>query len=150
MLTGSSDVAEEMVQDVFLAVWRRRERITPQDDLRAYLYAALRNAAKMRGRHTRVVRGVASAVEEQRLALPAHGRGPDTPDRRAEASEFYAAYQRALVVLNERERVAVQLRLEEDATFEEIGRVLGLSKVGARTVVLRAEEKIRALLAEYA
>src|SRR5215208_8302170 len=38
-------VAEEVVQDVMLQLWRRREALAPDSSLQAYLYQATRNRA---------------------------------------------------------------------------------------------------------
>jgi RNA polymerase sigma-70 factor (ECF subfamily) len=149
ILVRSADVADEIVQNVFVALWMRRHALSVDTDLSAYLNTAVRNAARQFGRHGKVVDRVVSAIEQSTIELPAHGGGTVLPDVAAEHDDFLRAYQRALGTLAERERTALALRWEEERTFEEIGTVLGLSKVGARTVVMRAEGKVRALLAEY-
>lgn len=149
ILVRSADVADEIVQNVFVALWMRRHALAVETDLSAYLNTAVRNAARQVGRHGKVVDRVVSAVEQNTIELPAHGAGAVLPDVAAEHDDFLRAYQRALGTLAERERTALALRWEEERTFDEIGTVLGLSKVGARTVVMRAEGKVRALLAEY-
>ena len=55
----------------------------------------------------------------------------------------------AVATLTEREALAFRLRLEDDMTFDQIGTALGISKVGARKLVLRAEAKVRELLADF-
>ncbi len=42
-LTNSPEDAEDVVQDVFLNLWRTREELKPIDTLRPYLFTALRN-----------------------------------------------------------------------------------------------------------
>lgn len=42
---GDEEEADETVQDVFLAVWNKRDRLTFDDTLKAYLYRAVRNHA---------------------------------------------------------------------------------------------------------
>jgi len=149
ILVRSADTADEIVQNVFFALWMRRDGLAAQTDLLAYLNTAVRNAVRQLGRHGRVVGGVESAVEQHAIAMPAHGSMGPAPDAAAEHDDFLRAYQRALATLSEREQVALTLRWEEEQTFEAIGAVLGLSKVGARTIVMRAESKVRVLLAEY-
>jgi len=149
MITGDAGMAEEILQDVFFSLWCRRERLGPNLDVRAYLYAAVRNQARGLHRHARVVHDVEIAVDRGILALPAFGHDAMAPDAQAEAHEFSEAFRRAIDSLTEREREALQLRVEDDLTFDEIGRLLGLSKMGAHKLVARAEGKVRALLAEY-
>ncbi|QCR24692.1 sigma-70 family RNA polymerase sigma factor [Pontibacter sp. SGAir0037] len=44
-IVKSSDLAEEVVSDVFLAVWQKRETLEIKTDMKAYLYVAVRNQA---------------------------------------------------------------------------------------------------------
>lgn len=44
-ITRSHDLARDSVQDVFLKVWRNREKWNVQRSLKAYLYQAVRNQA---------------------------------------------------------------------------------------------------------
>jgi len=149
ILTGNTSLAEEMVQELFFSLWLRREMLDPAMDVRAYLYAAKRNQARQMGRHARVVSGVESAVDRGTLAVPALGQSFPAPDRDAEANEFSEAFHRALGALSDREREALQLRVEGDLTFDELGRLFGMSKMGAHKLVARTEAKMRALLAAY-
>lgn len=149
ILVRSGDMAEDIVQDVFLAVWLRREALTPDIAIRSYLYAAVRNEVNMRHRHAKVVGNVETAVTDDVLELPAHGEAVPAPDVAMESSEFLDAYQRSLTLLTERERIALQLRVEQELSLEEIGRFLGVSKMGAHKIVHRALTKIRELLGIY-
>lgn len=45
MLTQSSDIAEEIVSDVFLKIWRNRETLQIKISILAYLMKATRNAS---------------------------------------------------------------------------------------------------------
>ena len=47
---GARDLAEEIVQEVFLFVWERRETWDVRTSVRSYLFTAVRNAAKAVGR----------------------------------------------------------------------------------------------------
>jgi RNA polymerase sigma factor (sigma-70 family) len=71
------------------------------------------------------------------------------PVAEAELHDFYTAFYRALALLSDRERIALRMRLEDELTFEQIGTMLGVSKMGAQKMVVRAEQKIRELLAQY-
>ena len=41
----SSEVAEEIVSDVFMEIWRRRTELMEIEDLKVYMYICVRNAA---------------------------------------------------------------------------------------------------------
>jgi RNA polymerase sigma-70 factor (ECF subfamily) len=149
LMTRSAATAEEVVQDVFLALWARREVLDVEVDIQVYLAAAVRNRANDIGRHGMVVSTVERAVEQHTLDAPAVGMAAPAPDVAVETQEFYDAYYRALALLTKRERTALLLRWEQELTFEQIGGVLGLSNVGARAVVLRGQQKIQQALADY-
>lgn len=149
LLVRSRETAQDITQDVFLNLWTQRETIDIREDFRVYLYSAIRKRAWNVGRHARVVSAVESAVERGVIDVPAAGHGAVVPDVAVEADAFQTAYRRALATLPDRDRTAVLLRWEEDMTFAQIGEVLGISAMGARGIVLRTQERIRALLSEY-
>jgi RNA polymerase sigma-70 factor (ECF subfamily) len=45
ILTRSEEQAQELTQDIFVAVWEKRERIDPAKSFKGYLYTIARNAA---------------------------------------------------------------------------------------------------------
>ena len=45
MITGSKELSEEIISDVFIAVWRRRQNIGVIDNLTVYLYVAVKNTS---------------------------------------------------------------------------------------------------------
>jgi RNA polymerase sigma factor (sigma-70 family) len=55
-LLGDRSLAEEVVQDVMLELWRRRAELTLTGPLRAYLHQSARNRALNHLRHGRTVR----------------------------------------------------------------------------------------------
>ena len=50
----SRALAEEIVQDVMLELWKRRESLAIEDSLRAYLFRSTRNRSLNHLRHLRV------------------------------------------------------------------------------------------------
>lgn len=143
--THSGETAEEIVHDVFLRLWIARETIRIDGDVRVYLSAAVRNAARNLRKHEKIVDDAAPMVQLD-PPMASHAMPSDAI---VAHEEFMAAYHRALTVLTEQERIAAYLRWEETWPFERIGEVLSLSKVGARKVVLRAQRKVQKLLAEF-
>jgi RNA polymerase sigma factor (sigma-70 family) len=149
LLVHSSEAAEEIVQDVFLNLWIRRETLDVDIDIRVYLNEAVRHLAYNVLRHRRVVSATEHVVEQEGMDVPAISQPFVAPDAAAETEEFYAAYNRILATLTRRDAVALRLRWEEGFTFEEMGQILELSAMGARKVILRAQGKVREALADY-
>src|SRR4029077_1336627 len=52
----SQAIAEEIVQDLFFAIWMKRDRLPNVDSLQAYLFTAARNRSLHHLRHRAMVR----------------------------------------------------------------------------------------------
>lgn len=137
---GSLDVAEEVVQELFLRVWELRERDPRVVITRAYLYTGARNQAIMVLRHERITRDYAAA--ELREPEPA-ARGADAA---AEEQELAHAMQRAIARLPEKCRLVFTLSRESGLTYPEIAEVLGISVKTVELHMGRALKSLRASL----
>jgi len=93
----------------------------------------------------RIAREVPLAQVEADPALAQTLVADDTsPGARACRHDEEAALQSALDRLSERMRRAVLWRHREDCSFDEIGRRLGCSNVGARKLWLKALQRLQA------
>jgi RNA polymerase sigma-70 factor (ECF subfamily) len=142
------DVAEEIVQTVFLRVWERRASWDPAGGVRAYLFAACRNHALDHLKHERIVgRCAGDAVRDDEA--PAHGAPTPRPDEYVQADELTRALQRAVDALPERRRLVVILRWRHQLTNAEIARVLGISLKGVEMQFSRALASLRKRLSAF-
>jgi RNA polymerase sigma-70 factor, ECF subfamily len=164
----SRDVAEELVQDVFLAVWGTRATWEVNTRVRAWLYASVRHLAMNYLRHERVVtrtaganaraarggawdaRNSASASGQTSGSAMIDGTTMGTPpmDQQLalEAEEIDQAVVHAIAELPERRRVAMMLRWKHDMSSLEIARVLGTTPEAVRTLLSRARADLLPLL----
>ena len=121
LLTGSQHVAEELVQDAFVSVYRRWDRaVTP----RAYLRTAVVNACRSWGR-----RKVVEIRHAPRPLAPALAAPDEMWD--------------VLHTLPARQRVAIVLRFYEDLPEDEIARVLDCRPATVRTSIFRGSAALR-------
>jgi RNA polymerase sigma-70 factor (ECF subfamily) len=134
----SRDVAEELVQDVFLSLWGARTSWEVKTRARAWLFAAVRHLALNHLRHERVV---AANVDATTM-----GARPAGQQEAAEAQELDEAIARALAELPERRRIAMTLRWKEDMSPLEIAAVLGTTPEAVRVLLTRARADLAALL----
>jgi RNA polymerase sigma-70 factor (ECF subfamily) len=138
----SRDVAEELVQDVFLAVWGTRATWEVNTRVRAWLYASVRHLALNYLRHERVVARTIGAS-----ALPRRGSGQTVDQQLAlEAEEIDRAVVHAIAELPERRRIAMTLRWKHEMSSLEIARVLGTTPEAVRTLLSRARTDLVSLL----
>jgi RNA polymerase sigma factor (sigma-70 family) len=146
---GAPDIAQEVVQEIFLALWARRHVLDIHSDIEIYLFTAVRNRVRKVARHDDVVRAVESAASLDHAFLDVVPRSAPTPDRDAVSAEIRRAVGAALATVSERDRAALLLRWEEGRTYEEIGQILGISAMGAHKMVTRAGTIVRTLLDQY-
>ncbi|MDP9279095.1 MAG: sigma-70 family RNA polymerase sigma factor [Gemmatimonadota bacterium] len=138
----SRDVAEELVQDVFLAVWGTRATWEVNTRVRAWLYASVRHLALNHLRHERVVTRTIGAD----LSAPDAAASSMDQQLALEAEEIDQAVVHAIAALPERRRIAMTLRWKHDMSSLEIARVLGTSPEAVRTLLTRARADLAALL----
>lgn len=135
----STAVAEELVQDVFLNLWRGRDHMEGEGTLRAYLFQAVRNRALNHLRHARhVARHVAAAPRE--ASAPALG------DALVVEAELAVAARAAVDALPERCREVFLLSRGHNLSYAEIARALDISVKTVETQMGRALKAIRRAL----
>jgi len=171
MYVPGREVAEEVVQETWLAVLQGIDRFEGRSSLKTWIFQILLNRARTRGK--REARSIPfSALAEKELAqaepavdpdrfLPpdAPGWGGDwrTPPTRwsenAEqvllSKETRQKIQSAIDALPPAQRQVVTLRDVEGWTSEEVCNALGLSETNQRVLLHRARAKVRAALEAY-
>jgi RNA polymerase sigma-70 factor (ECF subfamily) len=163
-LTSDRQVAEEVVQETFLALWNRAELFDPRTgSLAAWLHTIARNRTVDRlraaGRRPNLVPLAPSgASDEQDTAalerIVASGRvlggadlGPG-PEGELAATELREVIRVALADLPEHERTAIVLAYSAELTQSEIAERLGWPLGTVKTRTRRALLRLREVLAE--
>jgi RNA polymerase sigma-70 factor, ECF subfamily len=146
----SRAVAEEVVQEVFLQLWRDRAQAELRGSARAWLFAAVRNHALNHVRHERVVARLADRVAAS-AAVPdespvAMGAPLGDVEGELEARDLDAVVERAIAALPERRRVAMSLRWNQGLSAPEIARVIGTTPEAVRVLLTRARTELAGLL----
>ena len=135
-------VAEELVQDVMLELWRRRTQLASDGTAQAYLFRSTRNRALNHVRHRQVA---------ERGAV--HAATPDSRDASAPselvAGEIAEAVQRALDELTPRCREVFELSRTHGLRYAEIATTLGVSVKAVEAQMGRALRTLRERLAPW-
>ena len=134
--------SEDLVQDLFVALWARRGRIDLHGSLRAYLFASVRNRALNVRKHQLVERDWErdEGAPEVRMLH----RAPRRPDELLEERERDARVRAAIARLPERRRLVMQLRWQEQLGYAEIASILGISVKGVEIQLARGLRALRA------
>jgi RNA polymerase sigma-19 factor, ECF subfamily len=144
-VTGSRAVGEEVVQDVFLAVWRGRAGWHVATSLRAYLRrAVVRTGSRACGSRTRGATSGSSLDVPHRSGGPAAIADPaPTPADAAVYADLHSAFEQAASALPQRARDVFLLRRREELSNQEIARRLGVSVKTVETHMTRALRLLR-------
>lgn len=146
-LVQSRDVANDVVQDVFLSLWAQHTRLSVRTTIRGYLYGAVRQRALRYLRHQRVVdRSLETSAEEVTQAVTAPT--PVAPDIGTEQRDVVEALRKAIHALPERQRLAMLLYLDDELTPTEIAMTLEITAVAVRKLLAKATERLREALPE--
>jgi RNA polymerase sigma-70 factor (ECF subfamily) len=137
LLVEDPAVAEDIVQQAFVRVWRSPRTPRELPEFRPWLYRTIVNLA--RDHHRRRVRWAG-------LRLPLSPAFD--PVRIAEQAYESSVIGHAISTLSRKEREAVYLRFFEDASYDEIGRLTGRRAGAARVLVHRALRKLRQRLTD--
>lgn len=139
----SRDVAAEVVHDVFLRIWQRRERLAIQGNLKAYLYRATRNRAVDLVRHESVAqRWTEQATREAAEEQEEQGAPDPLADEPNDAAALAIAVERGLELLPERCRQVFLLRWRDDLSYAAIAAIMGTT---VKTVENQMNRAIRTL-----
>jgi len=139
MIVGDRATAEDVVQDAFVAVHRRIDRVSDHDRMLPYIRAT-------------VVNGCRTVLRKRRLAL--RHRTHEPPVWSAESAALLGEDRRevfvALRTLPHRQREALVLRYYLDLDDAEIAEVMGISHGTVRSTVSRALASLERKLGEEA
>lgn len=143
-IVQSPAIAEEVVQDVFLAIWTTRERWSIRTSLHAYLWRAVHNVATRAGASR--TRGPARGLllEDAERALPARfADAASAPDVLAERAALADAVEEAERIMPPRAREVFALRHQHELSNREIASTLGISLKTVETHMTRALTTLR-------
>lgn len=144
----SPAVAEDVVQDVFLRIWRRRTEWYVEGPLTAYLYAAVRNGALNRVRGARVRQLWAERTEREQL-LDGPAMGGEEADGQLRADELQQAIEAAIADLAPRCREAFVLRRRHHLSYAEIATIMDIAPKTVEVQIGLALRTLRQKLQEW-
>ncbi len=136
LLVRDQGLAEEIVQDAFVAVHGRWSRLRDPENALAYLRQAVVNRSRSALRHRAVVARHAASV-----------RAVDTPDPTPDTDRRETVLD-ALRALPDRQREVLALRYYLDLSEAEIADTLGISRGAVKSHASRGAATLRTLLQE--
>lgn len=138
---GRQGWAEDVVQDVFLALGRALPGLEDTDDLMGWLYRVTtrRCLSRLQAERVRALFRFRTAEETTEPEAP---ESDAITAARADLARAFGALEQ----LPPKERVAFAMHRLDGATMEEIGEVLGHKKSYVCRLIARAEDRLREVL----
>jgi RNA polymerase sigma-70 factor (ECF subfamily) len=152
-MAHNTAVAEDLAQEVFLRVYRSREKYEASAKFTTWLYRIASNLAVNHARDTRHQRPentVSLDEPDQETGLTI-----DLPDASLTAEEAIvrrerlAAIRQRVEALPERQKMALIMHKYQQMDYRQIGEVLKLSESAIKSLLFRAYETLREQLKEF-
>ena len=135
-LMGNAQDAEDLLQDLYLKLWQKRDDLPDKAMRDAYLVTMMRNLF----------------IDQRRLkrldASAELKNGDDPPDERSldhqiDAKDEVRQLEGLIRELSERDAKIIQMHVVDDRSYEEIEHDTGLSQGNIRIIVMRTKKKLK-------
>lgn len=134
-ILNDTEDAKDIVQEVFLRLWTRKDTLREYRNLEAFAMTMTRNLCldKIKSASNRKTElNESKDVTEHK-----------TPYSMTETSDNMQMIRKAMKALPEQQRMVIHMRDVEGCDFDEIAEVSGLSMNNVRVILSRARKKIR-------
>jgi RNA polymerase sigma-70 factor (family 1) len=130
------DEARDVVQDVFVRLWEKRDQITVYSNLSGYLYSAVRNQIFNMIKHRKVISTYTEGL------LNANANNQIYADHLIREKEFASIIEAEIAALPPRMRVVFELRRMENLSNKEVAVKLGITEL---TVIDQMKKAMKVL-----
>ena len=149
---GDRTEAEDLTQEVFLRLYRSRQRYQPRARFATWVFHitqnVARNAVRSRRRHP-CVRLDTTGSEEGGLLDVLLSDSGDAPSRPVERDELAGVVRAAVAGLAGRQRAALELYQFGDRTYAEVAAELAMTPKAAKSLLYRARNQLRITLTPF-
>ena len=135
-LLDNAEDAEDMVQEVYMKLWSKRDALPDVKDVEAYCVTLTKNMCIDRLR-------IAEAEKEDMDEVPIMLAETDDVEAQVERHDAVEQVKQIIGTLPEHQQQVITLRDMEDCSFEEIAEQTGLTAVNIRMLLSRARRTIR-------
>ncbi len=143
-LVEDTNVAEEVVQELFYKIWKERKELQIFLSVKSYLYSAIRNQALLHLEHLQVT----GRYQEKIKSRPEESM-PATPAEQLEYNELQQYIEGALERLPERRRKIFCMNRYEGKKYTEIAGELSLSVKTVEAEISKALRELKKGIGNY-
>jgi len=139
-MLDDSEMAKDIVQQVFITLWEKKDTLNITVSVRAYLYRAVYNSCinhRTRGRR------------HHPIDLDSSGQLPVSPELLSEVRELRTILERAIETLPPQCKVVFLKSREEEKNYPAIARELGISVKTVEAQISKALKIMRSALEKH-
>ena len=140
-LTKSEQYAKDVIQEVFIKLWERRQELSRIENIEAWLYRMTEN---------KVIDFLRKAAADGRLKEAIWKNLPlrdEDPEILIETKEYHQIIRKAIESLPAQRKLIYQLNREKGLNYQEIAQTLQISKHTVKNQLSTALQSIRRFLA---
>ena len=132
-ITGNEQDSEDIVQDAYLKLWKKRDDLVNVENLEAYSVTLVKRLCYdfLHDSHGNYETEIADDLS------------PGCSENAVENKETLSIVEKIINGLPEQQKMIVTMREVNDCSFEEIEKATGLNAVNVRVILSRARKKIR-------
>ncbi len=153
-LVGHEARAEEVTQDVFVQIYRFRDRWRPERRLAAWVFTIATHLALNELR--RPERQLRVDLWDDRRSAAAGGEGPSladsrstAPEERVAGRELLVALEAAVATLPPKQRAALLLSRVDGLAHRDVAAVLGSTEGAVKALLFRATQTLKDRLKDF-
>lgn len=143
LFTKSKEETDEIIQEVFVNIWEKKEKLTGVESFRNYVYTAAKNRVLSNVRHLQVRHKVFTEIRRTKEQA-----GENTANDVA-YREYYRVVKEAIDKLPPRRQLIFRMNIENGLSLDEISEKLGISKNVVKKQLYTALEFVRHYLTKY-
>ncbi|MDR1331258.1 MAG: RNA polymerase sigma-70 factor [Tannerella sp.] len=143
-LTGRTDVAEDIVQELFYLVWKQRATMRIRSSVKSYLYGAVKNHSLRHLEHLLVHERYEAHARSEAETDTAPG-----PHERLEYAELNAVVEQTLARLPARRARIFHMHRAEGRKYGEIATLLAVSVKTVEAEMTKACRQLRREIEKY-
>lgn len=135
-LLGNAQEAEDMVQEAYLKLWKKRDELTDINNVEAYSVALIKNLCFDAMRLSRF-------DEDERCVEELNICSDYNMVKQIELKDEVHQVYKLIEMLPEQQRKIIIMRDVKDCSFDEIEKITGLKTINVRVLLSRARKSIR-------
>ena len=134
--TGNVEAAEDILQDVFIKIWERKEQLKTETSIKSFLFTIANHAALNFIRHNKIV----MKFQMEELQKPAFGESPHVALERKNQEELL---MESISNLPEKPRVTFMMCKFDGLSYKEVASRLNISVKTVEGHIGRALKMLR-------